>query len=99
MPELKNTSLKLLDWYKSIGVDICIQNIPRKRFKSISNNSNKNIEIGKINNLKNLEKQIFKLDISELKSSATKLVFLCSIFLNKKCITCTMSCTRQSFTG
>ena len=75
MPELKNTSLKLLDWYKSIGVDICIQNIPRKRFKSISNNSNKNIEIGKINNLKNLEKQIFKLDISELKSSATKLVF------------------------
>ena len=75
MPELKNTSLKLLDWYKSIGVDICIQNVPRKRFKSISNNSNKNIEIGKINNLKNLERQILKLDSSELKSNATKLVF------------------------
>ena len=75
MPELKNTSFKLLDWYKSIGIDICVQNSPRKRFKSIKVNNKENIYPDKINNLKDLEKQIYKFNGSELKTTATKLVF------------------------
>ena len=51
MPELKNTSFKLLDWYKSIGIDICVQNSPRKRFKSNKINNKENIYPDKINNL------------------------------------------------
>ena len=74
MPDLKKNSLNLLEWYKSVGIDICIQNSPRVRFK-INSEDKKNIFSNKINNLKDLEKKIYKFNGSELKKTATKLVF------------------------
>ncbi|PPR40388.1 MAG: hypothetical protein CFH24_00683, partial [Alphaproteobacteria bacterium MarineAlpha6_Bin2] len=59
MPDLKKNSLNLLEWYKSVGIDICIQNSPRVRFK-INSEDKKNIFSNKINNLKDLEKKIYK---------------------------------------
>ena len=75
MPELKNTSLKLLNWYKSIGIDICVQNIPRERLKVIRTDNKKNIISNKSNNLKNLQKQIREFNGYELKKNASRLVF------------------------
>jgi len=75
LPELKNTSLKLLNWYKSIGIDICVQNIPRERLKVIRTDNKKNIISNKSNNLKNLQKQIREFNGYELKKNASRLVF------------------------
>ena len=75
LPELKNTSLKLLNWYKSIGIDICVQNTPRERLKGIRTDNKKNIISNKSNNLKNLQKQIREFNGSELKKNASRLVF------------------------
>ena len=72
MPNTKKHSLKLLNYYKSFGVESHIQNTPRIRFKNYLYPKNQKELLE--HQLKNLKKEIINLDC-ELKLKAKNFVF------------------------
>ena len=72
MSSIRKSSLAILNYYKSLGIESHIQNKPRVRFKNhfYAENQEKLLE----NKLKKLKKKIINLDC-ELKIKAKNFVF------------------------